>query len=185
MDVRKILEDKGYTYVIGNEDGMSFVNEKIKTCVIYTPIHKDKHLYNDSVLREPLEKEYNFAEKGTICLFEGFDTEEYESRHELEISEFWAVKIYIDRINELPSSEVYNKDITVTFSKMEHGDDISNYNISPFQESNGKTCTNYLLWLGTVKGDVTVKYPAIIGRMSVSWYRYQASKLFKEQLETT
>lgn len=177
LKTKKIILDKGYKIVKENELGVSFVKEDIKTCVILLENYDEEQLYSNSELRESLEKKYNFASKGTFCVFINFNG----NLEDIERDTFDAIKISSDKVDILPHNK--NKDIILTFKPMTSINDTDcDYVINPYEEFDGMFSINFYRFLATVKSDCIIKYPKIITGMYLSWFRYITDKYFTVKL---
>lgn len=178
-DVKNKVVELGYVLVHYTEDGMSFVNEDLKTCLITLKNYDKSHLLMDSELRKPLEK-YSFSEKGTICIF----TNSVESIEELERNEYHALKVHASHMDCIPSRK---ENITVKFSPVNSSNEFIEaffnekvgYTISPFIKVDGLACQEFYKYLNQAKDGDLIKYPSILeGSMTLSWFRYIAGKFY-------
>jgi hypothetical protein len=187
QEIKDKLNKIGYTTVVESEAGISLVNENLSTCVIILDVYDPEQLYGDSELREPMEKKYSFAEKGTICVFskapEGLTIEE------IERDEYHALKLHESHIDCIPSRK---EDITIIFEPVktlnEYNNSILNeevaYVIDPFSKVDGLMSQGFYRYLANAKDGDIVKYPLIISGMTVSWLRYITQKFYKQELRS-
>jgi hypothetical protein len=193
----KTLKDQvlnlGYTIVVETEKGVSLVNEAVSTCVIVVDEFDEELLYSDSELREPLEDKYPFATKGTICIFAtpnvGFSPEDIES------SMYYALRVWAPRIDCIPHRK---EDITINIKPIENVDvykkliagewegstsGVKCFVVNPFREFDGTSAQDFYRFLNGANDGDLVMYPAAIGGMQVSWFRYIAGKFYNVNFE--
>jgi len=179
--LQETFADFGYTTVVETELGVSMVREDIKQCLIILKEYDEEQVYFSSELREPLEKEYNFANKGTICIFLSHDPS--TTIDEIEADVYYALKVHESHIDCIPHRK---EDITITFKPIHTNSDFNEsvisteiaYVINPFQEMNGIMNQDFYLYLANAQDGDVVKYPMILDGMSLSWFRYVAGKQF-------
>jgi len=145
-------------------------------CVIFLNKYDEKLTYSNSELRKPLEEKYNFATKGTICVFNIYDGD----LDELERDEYHAIKIHSNKLDILPSK--LNKQLTITFKPTIEGGDKGDYVINPFVKMDGKANISFYEFLSTVDKNSVVNYPMIIDGMYLSWFRYVSNKIYNVEL---
>lgn len=181
-DPLKTLKDKGYKVVVETEQGVSLVNEDVKLCVIYLKTFDEDLLFFNSPLREPLDKTYNFAEKGTICVFE--DTYPLDVVEDIEEELFYAIRTHISDIGIIPSEVVDTKSVFFTPFTKKHEYTENKYitfKLDPYKPIDGKFAKEYYRFLTNLsKSDLNglVIYPDILPIEQISWLKYVCNKLY-------
>ncbi len=179
--------NRGYSVVSEMEHGISFVNEKVSTCVILLKEYKadkDDNLSNEDLgilyntyrgydLHRDLKSKYIFAEKSTRCVIINFSGD----KESIERDPYHFLKIPTNKIYTLPKD--VNKNITIKFSPMKDASDFGDFTVDPYDFFDGLCCAKYFEFLAKAKDGDIVKYPKIIEN---SYYRYQADKLYKIEL---
>lgn len=185
-DPLKLLKNKGYKVVVETEQGVSLVNEDVKLCVIYLKTFDAELLLFNSPLREPLDKTYNFAEKGTICVFE----HSHEDFDDVEKELFYALRVHVSDIDIIPSTP--NKNIEVTFKShtqknMHVGKKFRGFYLDPFKPMDGKFAKDYYKFLTSLSIsnlNGVVVYPEIVSDEQISWLKYVCNKLYTVKIQT-
>lgn len=174
MEIKNKILEKGYTIISEEDDFISFVNESVKyCCILIKRYDKEDDEIMDKLheLHKTLQKDYNFAEKGTILLI----NDVVDEREKIERDVYFFLKTYVDNIDILPS--ISDESITITFKPIESIDDACDYCISPFEFFDGIAMRKYLMFLNRVKRDSIVLYPKIF---EPHYLRYVARKMYNE-----
>lgn len=146
-------------------------------------------LYEDSELREPLEKKYSFATKGTICIFA--NPPEGKEIKDVEDDMYYAMRVWFMHSDCIPHRK---EDITINiepvktldaYTNLAHGgwkgstSGVKCHVINPFEEMTGRKAQEYYRFLNNAKDGDLVMYPRIMDWQQISWLRYIAGKFYK------
>jgi hypothetical protein len=177
-DLIKIIISKGYQIVREEYDIVSFVNEDVKyCCILVNSYDDDNDVQMDKIyeLSKELQKEYIFAEKGTILIIKEIS----EDREKVESDVYHFLKTYPDKLDVLPTKK--DAEITVNFLPIEGVLDTMDYRVNPYLPFDGIAMRDFLIFINKVETNVIVRYPRIFE--GVGYLRYVSGKLYNVEFK--